>query len=108
TYSSVLTVYWVSAPGLKTLQIAAVLAIWTHACIGIHFWLRTKRWYADWQLPFGAIALLVPTLTLGGFVSGGAQVMREAEDPDFITSVIDNTHITAAAVAQASRIAGIS
>jgi adenylate cyclase len=108
SYNSVLTVYWVSAPGLKTLQIAAVLAIWTHACIGIHFWLRTKRWYMSWQWLFAALALLIPTLTIAGFVSGGAQIMREAEDPDFIPKVIADTHITAQGVAQVYLIARIS
>jgi len=108
TYSSVLTVYWVSAPGLKTLQIAAVLAIWTHACIGIHFWLRTKRWYQDWRPLFGSAALLIPTLTLAGFVSGGAQIMREAEDPDFIKGVIENTHITRESLAGAYKVLRIS
>lgn len=108
SYNSVLIVYWVSAPGLKTLQIAAVLAIWTHACIGIHFWLRTKRWYATWQPLFGAAALLIPTLTLAGFVSGGAQIMREAEDPDFIKGVVESTHITRESVASAYAIVRVS
>jgi adenylate cyclase len=108
SYQSVLTVYWVSAPSLKALQIAAVLAIWVHACIGIHFWLRTKRWYLTWQPLLAAAALLIPTLTLAGFVSGGSQIMREAEDPDFIPTVIKNANVTSAAVAQMYQIVKVS
>src|SRR5678816_2584325 len=45
-YGSVLVVQWVVWPWLGAVQMAAVLIVWTHACIGIHFWLRTKAWYA--------------------------------------------------------------
>ena len=41
-YSSVLVVQWGLAPWLGIVQVAAVLTVWIHACIGIHFWLRTK------------------------------------------------------------------
>ena len=44
-YYSVLIAQWVSSPWLVYLQFAAVLTLWVHACIGLHFWLRTKRWY---------------------------------------------------------------
>ena len=57
---------------------SAVLTVWTHACIGIHFWLRTKPWYADWRVYLAAVGLLLPTLALAGYVTAGNQVLREA------------------------------
>jgi len=48
-YSSVLIVQWMMFPWLGVVQAAAVLTVWTHACIGIHFWLRTKPWYPGWR-----------------------------------------------------------
>jgi len=43
-YSSVLIVQWLLSPWLAVLQATAVLTVWIHACIGVHFWLRTKPW----------------------------------------------------------------
>lgn len=106
SYYSVLTVYWVSAPGLQTLQFAAVLAISIHAAIGVHFWLRPKGWYADWQPLLGAMAVLIPALTVAGFISGGAQVVREAEDPDFLQTVATESRVTSETIASVMAIAG--
>jgi succinate dehydrogenase/fumarate reductase cytochrome b subunit len=49
SYQSVLIAHWVAAPWHAMLQTVAVLTIWTHACIGIHFWLRPKPAYARWR-----------------------------------------------------------
>ena len=65
-YGSLLIVQWQLSPWLGVLQAAAVLAVWTHACIGVHFWLRTKAWYARWQVLFVGFGLLLPTLALTG------------------------------------------
>ncbi len=40
SYQSVLIAHWVAAPWHAIVQTLAVLTVWTHACIGIHFWLR--------------------------------------------------------------------
>ncbi len=105
SYDSVLSVYWVGAPSLKFLQILAVLVIWTHACIGLHFWLRTKRWYPDWRPILFAVGVLVPALTIAGFVAGGAQIIRAvADDEDFLRTVAQNAHVTREGFEQMRRI----
>jgi adenylate cyclase len=48
-YSTILIIQWQMSPWLGVLQVAALLTVWIHACIGIHFWLRTKPWYPTWQ-----------------------------------------------------------
>src|SRR5204863_9745957 len=44
SYTYLLTLHWVIAPQFAALQVAMLSTIWIHACIGLHFWLRTKRW----------------------------------------------------------------
>ncbi|MGH7187174.1 MAG: adenylate/guanylate cyclase domain-containing protein, partial [Pseudomonadota bacterium] len=85
-YAYTLLAIWVFDP-IGGLQQAIVLVVaWLHGCIGLHFWLRLKPWYAG-TLPFGyATALLVPILGLLGFAAGGREVARLAEDPDWMAA----------------------
>jgi adenylate cyclase len=107
-YGSVLAVQWVIAPWLGVVQAAAVLIVWTHACIGIHFWLRTKPWYAKWQACFAAFGLLLPTLALAGYVTAGNQVLREAgASPEFARNALENSNLTDAAIAEIKRLVAI-
>ena len=93
-YSSVLTVQWLVSPWLGALHIAAVVTVWVHACIGIHFWLRTKTWYPDWQVYFAGFGLLLPTLALAGYVTAGNQVLRAANNSDFVRTVLADGNLT--------------
>ena len=95
-YLSVLTRQWVVSPWIAALQIVAVVVIWLHACIGLHFWWRTTRWYASVQPFLGGAALLLPALAIAGFVAGGSEAIRRAStNPDFIDGVVRNAHVTA-------------
>jgi adenylate cyclase len=100
SYHSILTIQWVVTPWLVYLQFAAVLTLWVHACIGLHFWLRTKRWYPAWLPILGALYLLIPSLALAGYISGGNQILREAQNPGVVTSIKDNAHETPETIAQ--------
>jgi adenylate cyclase len=94
-YVEILVLQWVVAPKYVVIQTAALLTVWVHASIGIHFWLRTKRWYPSVQVALGAIAILVPTLALAGYVAAGNQIMREAaDDPDYVTAVLRGANLT--------------
>jgi len=96
SYAYILLLYWVVSPHVGALHVAALAVVWIHACIGLHFWLRTKRWYPDWRLWLGAAALLVPTLALTGFVSAGNQVRRDAaKDPAFVQRSLEDANATA-------------
>jgi adenylate cyclase len=107
-YVNVLIGQWLHRPWHAPLQIIALITVWIHACIGIHYWLRTKRWYATWRPAFFIYGLLLPTLALAGYISGGNQVLRDANaDPDFVTSAATDAHVTAQAAAAADRIGTI-
>ena len=105
-YNTVLVGQWLHRPWLAAVQMIALLAVWVHACIGIHYWLRTKRWYPSWRPALFTYGLLLPTLALAGFISGGNQVLREADDdPDFVRMVAEDSHVTPQVAQAADQIA---
>lgn len=94
-YGYVLVEYWVIAPYIAALQALTVLVLWTHACIGIHFWLRTKMWYPQRRVWLGAFALLLPTLALSGFLTAGSQVARAAAaSEEFAKQTLADSNVT--------------
>jgi adenylate cyclase len=95
SYQSVLLSQWLVSPGLGVVQTVAVLTVWIHACVGIHFWLRTKSWYPDRRPYLFGFALLLPTLALAGYVAGGNEVLRASENPDFVPKVVRDARLTA-------------
>ncbi len=106
-YSSVLLVQWQLSPWLGVLQVAAVLTVWIHACIGVHFWLRTKTWYAGWRPLFVGVGLLLPTLALSGYVTAGNQVLRAAENPNYAKSSLQASNLTDQKRTEIGRIARV-
>jgi len=93
-YNTVLIVQWVMFPWLGVVQVLAVLAVWIHASIGIHYWLRTKPWYPPWRPLLFAFAILLPTLALAGYVTGGNEVLRLAKNPDYVQSSLEDANST--------------
>jgi len=103
-YNTVFIGQWLHRPWLGAVQMIAVVIVWVHACIGIHYWLRTKRWYPTWRPLFFAYGLLLPALALAGYVTSGNQVLREASaDPDFVKLSLENSNITPQAARGADR-----
>src|SRR5205823_13764040 len=97
-YVEILMLHWLgSEPRYFWTQTAAVLTVWTHASIGIHFWLRTKSWYPSVRSALATLAILIPTLALAGYVSAGNQIVREAaEEPGYVTAVLKDANHTPA------------
>jgi adenylate cyclase len=105
-YGTVFISQWLRRPWLGAVQMIALVTVWVHACVGIHYWLRTKRWYPTWQPLFFTFGLLLPTLALAGYVTGGNQVLREAKaNPAFVKTSLDDSNITPAVAAAADRMA---
>jgi adenylate cyclase len=94
SYDSVLIVQWKLSPWLGVLQMTAVLTVWTHACIGMHFWLRTKPSYTRLRYLVVSLALLLPTLALSGYVAMGNQILRAATDPAFARLSLQRANLT--------------
>lgn len=94
-YRMVLVYYSMVSPLDGGLQATLLLVAWGHACIGLHFWLRMKRLYRP-LMPYAlALAVMVPTLALAGFVSAGVEVQRNAARwPHYVERSFTNAHMT--------------
>ena len=73
SYARVLLFLWVFDPTAGVRQVCLLLIVWIHGCMGLHFWLRFRRWYPRVALAFFAVALLVPVLALLGFAAGARE-----------------------------------
>ncbi|MCJ9691769.1 adenylate/guanylate cyclase domain-containing protein [Rhizobium sp. PRIMUS64] len=78
-YETVVSTLWIRNPTNGVRQVFGVVAVWVHGCIGIHFWLRYRPWYPDFAPLLLALAILVPVLSLLGFVEMG----RTLADPSY-------------------------
>ncbi|WP_027687716.1 adenylate/guanylate cyclase domain-containing protein [Rhizobium leguminosarum] len=78
-YETVVGMLWIRNPTNGVRQVFGVVAVWIHGCIGIHFWLRYRPWYPDFAPLLLALAILVPVLSLLGFVEMG----RTLADPSY-------------------------
>jgi len=82
-YPQELYAFWVARP-IRAWQMSIVLVIaWMHGCIGLHFWLRMKAFYAKLAPYLLAAAVLVPTLALLGFYQGGQSVIADSGDAEW-------------------------
>ena len=90
-YARVLLVYWVLAPERGAWQALTLLLAWTHACIGLHYWLRFRPWYRRVETWLLVVALLLPAAALAGFVAGGREVMALARTPGWTETLARET-----------------
>ncbi|MDP6352175.1 MAG: adenylate/guanylate cyclase domain-containing protein [Alphaproteobacteria bacterium] len=87
SYTVTLSLLWVLYPWLGLQQAVTLIVVWIHGCIGVHFWLRLKPWYAARQRLAFTIALLIPTLALAGYVSAGNRALALARQDDWLNQV---------------------
>lgn len=62
-------------------QSLLLLVVWTHGCIGLHFWLRRQRWWHRNLALWTGGAVLVPAFAVTGFLAEGRRVRIELADP---------------------------
>lgn len=74
-YSQTLAGLW---SNLALVQTVLLLVVWTHACLGLHFWLRLSRSYRRVAPFLLAFAVLVPALALAGFTVAGRGAVEKA------------------------------
>ncbi len=85
-YIAELAALWVTSPVMGLLQMAVLIAAWSHACLGLYFLLRLRRWFAAWKAVFLVAAILIPVLAMLGFVQGGREIVRDLAQPGFHAS----------------------
>jgi adenylate cyclase len=82
-YAQAFAAYWIARPYVEYVQFGLLTVAWTHACIGLHFWLRLKRAYVAAAPFLRAAAILLPVLALLGLIQGGREVVKLAADPQW-------------------------
>jgi adenylate cyclase len=82
-YATALFGYWNVRTYMVWVQYAVLTVAWTHACIGLYFWLRLKPFFR-WAAPLlFAAAVLLPALAMLGAYQGAREVTRLAADPQW-------------------------
>lgn len=82
-YAAPLLAYWVARPYMVAVQFVLLTVAWTHACIGLYFWLRLKPFF-NWAGPFlFAIAVLLPPLAMTGTHRGAHETIERAAQPQW-------------------------
>ena len=82
-YASTLYTYWALLPKYISVQFILLTVAWTHACIGLYFWLRLKSFFS-WARPILLVlAALLPPLAMIGTHHGGREVVELAQDQDW-------------------------
>lgn len=82
-YGQAIYSYWVARPYMEWVQFVLLAVAWTHACIGLYFWLRLMPFF-KWAAPYLLIvAVLLPPLALLGLIHAGREVVRESPRPEW-------------------------
>lgn len=76
TYHQMLTMLW---PDGALTQSILLLVVWTHAMIGLHFWLRLYPLYHRLKTAALTFAIALPVLAIWGFIEG-ARRLQLAKD----------------------------
>ena len=79
SYFRVLYLFWITDPAIALpRQLALLLAVWTHGCIGIHMWLQFRSWYRRRMWWFAGAAIALPTLAILGIINAGWDTVLRA------------------------------
>lgn len=71
TYHQMLTILW---PQHGLTQSLLLLAVWAHAMIGLHFWLRLYPLYHRLRYAALGFAIAMPVVALWGFIEGARRL----------------------------------
>ena len=71
TYAQMLTMIW---PNSAFSQSLLLVIVWTHAMIGLHFWLRLYPIYRRLKVFAAAFAIAVPVLALWGWIEAARRL----------------------------------
>jgi adenylate cyclase len=73
SYSNVLRFLW---PANAVMQSLALVIVWVHGIIGLHYAFHIRRWYKPLQGVLAILAILIPILALAGFVAAGREAAQ--------------------------------
>lgn len=105
TYAFELVQFWVRDPLAGIEQAVLLVTAWTHACIGLFFVMRTRRWFSALSPILLIVAFTIPFLAILGYVRAGVVVMELARDPAWLAALDARTAVPAHAKPQLLNIA---
>jgi adenylate cyclase len=79
-------------PAAAFTQSVLLLVVWAHGCLGIHYWLKFRPWYASLQPILLLAAVAVPLAGLAGFMVSGRAVADLIGDPTMAARFKDISH----------------
>ena len=84
-------------------QSLLLIFVWIHGIIGLHFWLRFKPWYPQFQPWFFTAAIVIPLLAQWGWIEAGRRYTLTNSEKiqvpiDIINFVNNNTNIAISVV----------
>lgn len=94
TYAFEMLQFWIRDPWAGAEQVALLIVAWTHACIGLYFVMRIRRWYPVAKPYLLILAFSIPFLAILGFLRAGVVVEILARDPAWVASVDQSTRLT--------------
>ena len=74
TYEYVIFAIWVSDPAQGIQQSIMMMIVWSHMCMGLHYWLRLKPWYSTWAPLLLGGAVFLPVTAFLGFARVGREL----------------------------------
>ena len=74
-YYTAMYTFWVLSPWSGLKQVLVVIACWVHGAIGMVTWLRLKPWWPKYGYLANLFMVLLPVLSLLGFVAGGYEIL---------------------------------
>jgi adenylate cyclase len=84
-YATTLFAYWAVRQHMIFVQFTLLTIAWTHASVGLYFWLRMKPFFT-WASPILlAIAVLLPPLAMIGAHHGAREVVELGKQPPWRT-----------------------
>jgi adenylate cyclase len=79
SYANVLKYLW---PANAFMQSLALVIVWSHGIIGLHYAFHIRRWYKPLKGVLAIVAILIPVLALAGFVAAGREAARLTLPPE--------------------------
>jgi ferredoxin len=79
-------------PDSAVVQTLLLLIVWTHGCLGVHYWLRLSDGYLRIAPVLLVLAIAVPILALAGFAVGGRVTGEIMSDPQAFAALKARSH----------------
>ena len=87
SYAVVQLAFWWFEPEKAALQAITLLVVWLHGVMGLHYWLRVRPWYPLLAPGLAVLVVVIPTVSLSGFLASGLEIRALAATPGYVEAV---------------------